>query len=259
MEEVMDKELDGRAIVVTGAGGGIGRAASLSFAAAGAKVVVSDRDEKGGEETVEQIVSQGQTALFVRTDVANEDSVAGMVEMALTKFGRLDGAFNNAGIAQSHKALHEISLEEWQRVIDIDLTGVFLCMKYEIEAMLKHGGGSIVNTSSILGVVGMPIAGEYTAAKHGVIGLTKAAAVDYGTRGIRVNAVLPGLIMTPIVVEALRAPAYASHFDEIKAKHLVGRPGQPEEVAAAAKWLLSDAASFATGHSMAVDGGWTAV
>ena len=254
----MDKELDGRSIIVTGAGGGIGRATSLSLATAGAKVVVSDRDEAGALETVEQIVSQGGEALFIKTDVSNEDSVAGMVEKVLATYGRLDGAFNNAGIAQSHKMLHEISLEEWQRVIDVDLTGVFLCMKYEIEAMLKHGGGAIVNTASVLGVVGMPVAGDYTAAKHGVIGLTKAAAVDYGTRGVRVNAVLPGLIMTPIVVEALRAPAYASHFDEIKAKHLVGRPGQPEEVAAAVKWLLSDAASFVTGHPLVVDGGWVA-
>lgn len=255
----MDKELDGRAIIVTGAGGGIGRAASLAFAAAGANVVVSDLDEKGGLETVEQVNAQGGKALFIKTNVSDEGSVANMVEKTVARFGRLDGAFNNAGIAQSHKPLHQISLEEWNRVIAVDLTGVFLCMKYEIEAMLKHGGGAIVNTASVLGVVAMPIAGDYTAAKHGVIGLTKAAAVDYGTKGIRVNSVLPGLIMTPIVVEALRDPGYAAQFEDIKARHLVGRPGQPSEVAAAAKWLLSDAASFVTGHSMNVDGGWTAV
>jgi NAD(P)-dependent dehydrogenase (short-subunit alcohol dehydrogenase family) len=253
----MEKALKDRSIIVTGAGGGIGRAASLSFAAAGANVVVADLDEVSGQETVEQITAVGNKALFVKTDVSNEDSVAGLVEKVLTTYGKLDGAFNNAGIAQSHKALHEISREEWQRVIDIDLTGVFLCMKYEIEAMLKRGAGSIVNTASVLGVVGMPITGDYTAAKHGVIGLTKAAAVDYGTRNIRVNAVLPGLIMTPIVAKALRDPAYAARFDQIKAQHLVGRPGEPFEIAEAAKWLLSDAASFVTGHSMAVDGGWT--
>jgi NAD(P)-dependent dehydrogenase (short-subunit alcohol dehydrogenase family) len=253
----MDNELEGRSIIVTGAGGGIGRAASLCFAAAGASVVVADMDEKSGQETVEEIAAQGGDARFVKTDVADEDSVASLVETVLTTYGKLDGAFNNAGIAQSHKPLHEISLGEWQRVIDVDLTGVFLCMKYEIEAMLKRGRGAIVNTASVLGVVGMPITGDYTAAKHGVIGLTKAGAVDYGTRNIRVNAVLPGLIMTPIVAEALRDPGYAARFEQIKAQHLVGRPGQPEEVAAAAKWLLSDAASFVTGHSMAVDGGWT--
>jgi NAD(P)-dependent dehydrogenase (short-subunit alcohol dehydrogenase family) len=255
----MPGTLDGRAIIVTGAGGGIGRAASLIFAQAGARVVVSDIDVTNGEETVHQIAAQGGTAMFVKTDITNEASVAALVEQTVSAYGKLDGAFNNAGIAPSHKAFHDIGAAEWRRVVDVDLTGAFLCMKHEITAMLQTGGGSIVNTASALGVVAVPSAADYIAAKHGVIGLTKAAAVDYGCRNIRVNAVLPGLIMTPLVKEALRDPEYASHFEKYKAQHLVGRVGLPEEIAKAAEWLLSDAASFVTGHSMGVDGGWTAV
>jgi NAD(P)-dependent dehydrogenase (short-subunit alcohol dehydrogenase family) len=255
----MAKSLDGRAIIVTGAGGGIGRAASLIFARAGARVVVSDIDVANGEETVKQISDQGGTATFVKTDITDEASVAALVDRTVSAYGKLDGAFNNAGIAPSHKSFHDISGSEWQRVIDVDLTGAFLCMKHEIAAMLKTGGGAIVNTASALGVVAVPSAGDYIAAKHGVIGLTKSAAVDYGCRNIRINAVLPGLIMTPLVSEALRDPEYASHFEKYKAQHLVGRVGLPEEVARTAEWLLSDAASFVTGHSMAVDGGWTTV
>lgn len=255
----MARTLEGRAIIVTGPGGGIGRAASLIFAEEGARVVVSDIDTVNGEETVNQIARQGGTAIFVKTDITNEASVAALVERTVLTYGRLDGAFNNAGIAPSHKRFHDIGQAEWQRVIDVDLTGAFLCMKYEIAAMLETGGGSIVNTASALGVVAVPSAADYIAAKHGVIGLTKAAAVDYGVRNIRVNAVLPGLIMTPLVKEALRDPEYASHFEKYKAQHLVGRCGLPEEVARTAGWLLSDAASFVTGHSMGVDGGWTTV
>jgi len=255
----MARALNGRAIIVTGAGGGIGRAASLIFAQAGARVVVSDIDVANGEETVTQISNQGGTAMFVTTDITDEASVAALVDRTVSAYGKLDGAFNNAGIAPSHKSFHDISRTEWQRVIDVDLTGAFLCMKHEIAAMLKTGGGSIVNTASALGVVAVPSAGDYIAAKHGVIGLTKSAAVDYGCSNIRVNAVLPGLIMTPLVSEALRDPEYASHFEKYKAQHLVARVGLPEEVARTAEWLLSDAASFVTGHSMAVDGGWTTV
>jgi NAD(P)-dependent dehydrogenase (short-subunit alcohol dehydrogenase family) len=259
MEVDMERTLEGRAIIVTGAGGGIGRAASLIFAGAGARVVVSDIDAASGDETVKQISNQGGTAMFVKTDITDETSVAALVARTVSAYGTLDGAFNNAGIAPSHKSFHEISRVAWNRVIDVDLTGAFLCMKHEIGAMLQTGGGSIVNTASALGVVGVPSAGDYIAAKHGVIGLTKSAAVDYGGRNIRVNAVLPGLIMTPLVSEALRDPEYASHFEKYKAQHLVGRVGLPEEVARTAEWLLSDAASFVTGHSMAVDGGWTTV
>ena len=213
----MERTLEGCAIIVTGAGGGIGRAASLIFAGAGARVVVSDIDVANGEETVKQISKQGGTAKFVQTDITDETSVAALVDRTVSAYGKLDGAFNNAGIAPSHKPFHDISAAEWQRVIDVDLTGAFLCMKHEIAAMLQTGGGSIVNTASALGVVAVPSASDYIAAKHGVIGLTKSAAVDYGYRNIRVNAVLPGLIMTPLVSEALRDPEYASHFEKYKA------------------------------------------
>ncbi|SOE98770.1 NAD(P)-dependent dehydrogenase, short-chain alcohol dehydrogenase family [Burkholderia sp. OK233] len=255
----MKKNLQDRSIIVTGGGSGIGRAAALMLAEAGASVIVADIDEERGKQTCRMIATESERAIFQRCDVAQEDSVAEMVDTAVRMFGKLDGAFNNAGISMSHKPLHEISSKDWNRILGADLTGVFLCMKYEIAAMLAGNGGSIVNTASVLGVVAMPLSAEYTAAKHGVIGLTKAGAVDYGSRNIRCNAITPGLIMTPIIAEALHDPGYAAHFDDIKAKHLVGRAGQPNEVAHAAKWLLSDEASFVTGHALAVDGGWTAI
>jgi NAD(P)-dependent dehydrogenase (short-subunit alcohol dehydrogenase family) len=255
---IMPKILEDRTVIVTGGGAGIGRAACLCFSDGGAKVVIADLDETNGRETLALIEQQSGTAMFIRTDVSQEADVKALVDETVKRFGRLDGAFNNAGIAQSHKLLHKISGSEWQRVIDVDLTGVFWCMKYEIAAMLETGGGAIVNTSSALGAVAMPITSDYTAAKHGVMGLTRAAAVDYGNQKIRVNAILPGITMTPIVQKALKDAAFAQNFDALVARHPIGRAASPEEIAMGARWLLSDEAAYVTGSGLALDGGYTA-
>ena len=179
-----------------------------------------------------------------------------MVDATLASFGRLDAAFNNAAIPQANRLLAELSTEEWRRCIDIDLTGTFFCLKYEIIAMLKTGGGAIVNTSSTCGVTAFPVAAEYCAAKHGVIGLTRAAALDYGTRGIRVNAIIPAATRTPMLEKLINEkPEMEEHLNKM---HPIGRYSQPEEVALAAIWLLSDEASFVTGAALPVDGGFTA-
>lgn len=254
----MVKRLADRTVIVTGGGAGIGYAATHRFAEEGANLVVADRDRTAGERVVAEVRDRGIDAIFVATDVALESDVRALVKATVDRFGKLDGAFNNAGVAQSHKPLHEISGAEWQRVIDVDLTGVFWCLKYEIEAMLEHGGGSIVNTASGLGVVAMPIASDYVAAKHGVIGLTRSAALDYAKKGIRVNAIMPGLTMTPIVETAMKDAAYASSFDALIGHHPIGRGAEPREIAEAALWLLSNEASYVTGSALAVDGGYTA-
>ena len=249
--------LNEKSIIITGAGSGIGREAALLAAQAGARVTVVDMNEPGGRETVGMIQGNGGTAQFVRTDVADEAQVEAMVASAVSAYGRLDGAFNNAGIPPSANVLHELKLEMFRRALDINLIGVFLCMKHEIVAMLKTGGGAIVNTASTAGLAAFPAATEYIASKHGVIGLTKAGAVDYGTKGIRVNAVLPGATLTPMLVGAMASTPGLEEY--MIAQQPIGRLGQPREVAKAAIWLLSDDASFVTGTSMSVDGGYTAV
>lgn len=251
--------LSAKTIIITGAGGGIGRASALNFAKAGATVVVADLDETAGEETVALVEAEGGRATFVATNVADEASVIALVDATVAQFGKLDGAFNNAGIEGGMKRAHELSLAEWQKTISVDLTGVFLCMKYEIAAMLKTGGGSIVNTSSGLGVVGMQNLTDYIAAKHGVIGLTKAAGIDYGPEGIRVNALLPGLTLTPMINRTANDPAYAAQFEAIRARHPIGRFAQPDDIAEGAKWLLSDASAYVTAASIPVDGGYIAI
>src|SRR6266404_1188818 len=185
--------LQGKSLIVTGAGGGIGRAASIVLATAGANVVVSDIIEDSGRATVDAVRTGGGTAVFVKADLASEAEVRTLVERAVSTFGRLDGAFNNAGLEQCALPLHELTTEQWERALRVDLTSVFWCLKYQVIAMLRTGGGSIVNTASSLGQVAIQNASEYVAAKHGVVGLTRAAAADYGARGIRVNAVLPGI------------------------------------------------------------------
>jgi len=247
---------DGKVAIVTGASSGIGRATALAFAREGARVVVADVLVAGGDETVRTIKKAGGQAIFIKTDVSRTTDVQAMVERAVRKYGRLDYAFNNAGIEGTAAPIADSSEENFDRVIGINLKGVWLCMKYEIPEMLKHKGGAIVNCSSIAGLVGFPGVTPYVASKHGVVGLTKAAALEYAKAGIRINAVCPGVIRTPMIERFTGGKAEAEA--QLIAAEPVGRIGTPEEIAEAVVWLCSDAASFVTGHPMAVDGGWVA-
>jgi NAD(P)-dependent dehydrogenase (short-subunit alcohol dehydrogenase family) len=251
--------MEGKVAIVTGGSAGIGRATALAFAARGARVVVADVEEEGGRETVEMVERDGGEAVFVATDVSSPDDVARMVATAKERFGRLDIAFNNAGIEGDLAPLVEYSLDTWNRIVGINLTGVWLCMKHEIPLMLETGGGSIVNNASILGTVGMATAGPYTATKHGVIGLTRVAALENAEKGIRVNAVCPGFIETPMVMErGVHAGENQEVYDDLVGLHPVGRLGKSEEIADAVVWLCSDGASFMAGHPLIVDGGYVA-
>lgn len=254
----MDRVLDGKVVIVTGAGGGIGRESCRVLAAAGAKLVVSDISEGAGQRTVDLVRSDGHEALFIACDVSDEASVKSLVEQTMQAHGRLDGAFNNAALEQSGKPLAELELAQWERVMRVDLTGVFLCMKHQIPAMLAHGGGSIVNTSSGVAHAAIPNAGEYVAAKAGVLGLTRAAAMDYGAHGIRVNAILPGIIRTPMIARLSEDPRFSAMFERARERHIMRRFGQPAEIGEVAKWLLSEAASFVQGAAIAADGGYLA-
>jgi NAD(P)-dependent dehydrogenase (short-subunit alcohol dehydrogenase family) len=251
--------LQGKTLIVTGAGGGIGRAASIVLAAAGANVVASDIVEGTGQATVDAVKEDGGTALFVKADLAMEGDVRALVERAVSAYGRLDGAFNNAGLEQCALPLHELTTEQWERALRVDLTSVFWCLKYQVLAMLATGGGAIVNTASSLGQVAIQNASEYIAAKHGVVGLTRAAAAEYGGRGIRVNAVLPGIIRTPMIARLTEDARFSAFFEKLKDRHPIGRFGEPAEIGEAVKWLLSDAASFMNGAAMACDGGYLSI
>jgi NAD(P)-dependent dehydrogenase (short-subunit alcohol dehydrogenase family) len=249
----MTQPLDGKVIIVTGAAGGIGQACAVTLAEAGARLVLTD--VVNCDATIAAIRSFGKNAIFVKADVGVESDVEGLVAQAVKMFGRLDGAFNNAGVEQCATPLHELTSAQWERAVRIDLTGVFFCLKHEIRAMLKSGGGAIVNTASALGAVAIPNASEYVASKHGVIGLTRAAAVEYGTRGIRVNAVLPGIVETPMLARAAADPGVASYLQMLRTRNPAGRFGKTSEVAEAVAWLLSGSASFVMGASISVDGG----
>ena len=250
----MSGQFKSKVALVTGGNSGIGRAIALSFAEQGAKVVIAARRVSDGEETVALIRDAGGEAIFVATDVSKSSDVKAMVAACISEYGRIDFAINNAGIEGSAMTpTVDYEEEVWDRVIDINLKGVFLCMKYEIPEMLKQGQGAIVNMSSVAGLVGGKIGVAYYASKHGVIGATKAAAIEYAAQGIRINAVCPAIIETPMVERALDGnEELATHF---RAMHPVGCFGQPEEVAAATLWLCSEGASFTTGHALPVDGG----
>jgi NAD(P)-dependent dehydrogenase (short-subunit alcohol dehydrogenase family) len=254
----MPGRLEGTVALVTGGASGIGRATALTFAREGAKLIIADMNEDGGQQTVHLITEKGGEAIFVRTDVSKAVEVQALISTAVETYGRLDCAHNNAGISSRPRApLHECTEETWDRVLAVNLKGVWLCMKYELIQMLKQSSGTIVNTASIMGLVGSwSGTAAYNASKHGVVGLTKTAALEYATSGIRVNAVCPGYIHTPLIEEALTSnPALEA---QIITRHPVGRMGRPEEIADAVVWLCSDAASFVTGHTLTVDGGYVA-
>ena len=252
----MAGRLEGKVSLITGGGSGIGKASALAFAREGSKVVVADVNVEGGEQTVRLIQDTGGEATFVRADVSISSDVSDMVSHAVQTYNRLDCAFNNAGVSGGPGRVHEYTEENWSRVLNINLTGVWLCMKYEIIQMLNQGGGAIVNTASVMGLVGGSRSPAYGATKHGVVGLTKTAAVDYAREAIRVNAVCPGYIRTPMIEQGVLLDPGGE--ERVVSRHPMHRLGTPEEIAEAVVWLCSDAASFVTGHAMAVDGGYVA-
>jgi NAD(P)-dependent dehydrogenase (short-subunit alcohol dehydrogenase family) len=245
----------GKVALVTGGGSGIGKATSLAFAREGAKVVVADIDAETASATVEEIAKAGGAAQAVRADVASEADVAAMVATAIDAFGRLDCAFNNAGIGGGQHAVHKWDLADFRRVIDVNLIGVWLCLKHELPVMVEQGGGAIVNNASLAGLRGAAQLAPYVASKHGVVGLTRTAALEYAGRGVRVNAVCPGFIDTPILKGLDADPELMKWvLGQIPIKRL----GRPEEVAAAVLWLCSDGSTLAVGHAMVLDGGTSA-
>ena len=246
---------EGKVALVTGAASGIGRATAVAFADQGAKVVVSDVVDSGGEETVHQIVDKGGEAIFVHADVSRAADVEALVATAMERFGHLDYAFNNAGIDGLAAPTAECEEKNWDRVLDINLKGVWLCMKAEIPRMLDKGG-VIVNCSSVAGLVGFSGVPAYVASKHGMVGLTKTAALEYAPQGIRINAVCPGVIQTPMIDRFTHGSQEAAA--QLTAQEPIGRMGQPEEIAAAVIWLCSEGASFVVGHALVVDGGMVA-
>ena len=250
----MPGQLNNKIVLITGAGSGIGRATALAFAREGARLFLTDISPAGGEETVAMVRAAGGEARFLKVDVTKAQEVESMVHGAVAAYGRLDVAFNNAGISGTmFVPVADYGEDSWDRVIDINLKGVFLCLKYEMPAMLKNGGGAIVNTASVAGLVGSRVGVAYIASKHGVVGLTKAAALEYVTQGIRVNAVCPSWITTPLT------DPFMAGDPGLEGRMMNRQPGgrlcTVEEVAEAVVWLASDAASFITGHALAVDGG----
>jgi NAD(P)-dependent dehydrogenase (short-subunit alcohol dehydrogenase family) len=244
-----------RVALVTGAASGIGRAAALQFAAKGASVAVADIDEAGARSTVRTIEERGGSAVPIEVDVADPESVESMVARLAETYGALHYAFNNAGIVGAGTSTADMPVEVWDRGIGVMLTGVFLCMKFEIPLLLRSGGGAIVNTSSGAGIIGFPGMANYVAAKHGVIGLTKTVALEYIGSGIRVNAVCPGTARSRMVEDWIGGDPAAEA--QVAGLHPIGRIASPDEIAAAVLWLCSEEASFVVGHALVVDGGYT--
>lgn len=249
---------DGKVAVVTGASGGIGRASALLFAEKGAKVAVADVQADQGVETVRMINEKGGDAFFVKTDVTKSADVQALINKTVETYGRLDYALNNAGIGGANALTADYPEEDWNRIIGINLTGVFLCMKYEIPHMLKLGKGVIVNTASTCGLTALTWVCGYDAAKHGVVGLTKAAAMEYATAGIRITAVCPGFVETPMMDEAAKIGGVPkdAFYNALGSFSAAKRVGQPSEIAEVVVWLCSDAASYVTGTTLVADGGW---
>jgi NAD(P)-dependent dehydrogenase (short-subunit alcohol dehydrogenase family) len=251
----MTGELNGKVALVTGGTSGIGRETAVLFAKSGAKVVVAGRRQAEGNETVEMMRDAGGDGLFVKADVSNAQEVEALVQKAAEKFGRLDIAFNNAGVEGVWSPLTQQTEEDFDRTINVNLKGVWLCLKYEIKQMLKQGGGAIVNMASTMGMVGAAGSSAYSASKHGVIGLTKSAALENAKRRIRVNAVCPGFIETPMADRTLRVPSVHKY---VVGCHPIGRLGTSAEIAEAVVWMCSDRASFMTGQALVLDGGFLA-
>jgi len=247
-------EFTGKVALITGGNAGIGRATAIEFAKHGAKVVITGRREKEGHEVIAEIKALGGEAIFAQTDVSKESDVKAMIERTLETFGRLDYAFNNAGVEETLTPLPDQTEETYDQIMDINVKGVWLSLKHEIPAMLKTGGGAIVNNSSIAGLVGFAMAPVYVASKHAVIGLTKSIALEYAKQNVRVNAVAPGSIETRMLRDFASAPEVRQMLE---AGHPMGRIGQPKEVASTVIWLCSDGASFVTGQTLAIDGGYT--
>jgi NAD(P)-dependent dehydrogenase (short-subunit alcohol dehydrogenase family) len=251
----MNISFDNKVALVTGAGSGLGLATAKAFAESGAAVVLADTNEETARSAAKELSARGHKALAIKCDVADDAQVEAMVEQTVVAFGRLDAAYNNAGVQNVIAEAAEASREDFDRVIGINLRGVWSCMKFELRQMLKQGSGAIVNCSSIGGLVGGAKRGTYQASKHGVLGLTKSAALDYAARGIRINAVCPGIIHTAMLDKMMKTQADA--LNAMLKDVPIGRLGRPEEIANAVLWLCSPAASLIVGHALAVDGGYT--